>query len=417
MEQLNREGIKRQHNYKSFWRYALAGVLAVITLSAVAGCAVKEEKTVSVAEERQELVLWSYYEMESQKKSLDTLISNFNASQEKYLASWEYVPMTDFTKRISVGIMEGNLPDMVIIDNPDMKTYAKLGIFEDLTPYSELWSEEEEYYEEVRRSIEYDGKYYGVPFNCNNVALIYNTKMLKEMGVNPPATWEELKIAAKKLTTNDCYGFVMSCVETEQVAFQTLPWILSTGESIDTVGGLKTEKAFSFLQDLAKNAYLDINCVTWSQNDIARKFIAGEAAMMENGPWVLPLLEKSGISYDMVSLPIDKESAVIAGGENIGVIKEKNVEGAVAFLTYFNTGEVMKEVCQEANVLPPKRKQALELAASNTSYQVFAKQMETAKSRAGFKNWSVTSQKLSDAVYGIMTGTMTPKEAAKLVKG
>ncbi len=366
--------------------------------------------------EKKELVLWSYYETKAQKESLDLLMQDFNHSQSKYVATWEYVPMTEFTKRLSIGIMEGNLPDMVIIDNPDMKTYAELGIFEDLTQYDELWEEEEQYYQEVWKSVQWDGKYYGVPFTCNNVALIYNKKILENVGITPPSTWEELEKAAAKLKKEDRYGFVMSCVAGEQAAFQVLPWILSAGETKNNLGGKSTQEAFAFLQKMSEKGYMDANCVNWSQNDIARKFVQEEVAMMENGPWVIPMLKEAGISYGIVPLPMKNKRVVIAGGENIGVIKDKDVDGAVAFLKYYSQGEVMKEICLKSSVLPPKMKEAQETVVDNPDFQFFEEQMRSSLSRSDFDGWTTISNQLSDSIYAIITGEMDPETAAQHLK-
>ncbi|MFA9463967.1 MAG: extracellular solute-binding protein [Velocimicrobium sp.] len=366
--------------------------------------------------EKKELVLWSYYETTAQQESLDLLVQNFNLSQSEYMASWEYVPMTEFTKRLSIGIMENDLPDMVIIDNPDMKTYAELGIFADLTEYKELWKEQDQYYPEVWKSVEWNGRYYGLPFTCNNVALIYNKEMLEAEKITPPTTWDELEEAAKKLKKGNCYGFIMSCVEGEQSAFQVLPWILSAGETMNELGGDHTQEAFAYLQTLSENEYLDANCVNWSQNDIARKFVRKEAAMMENGPWVLPMLQEKGISYGIVPLPMKEKRVVIAGGENIGVIKDKDVDGAVSFLTYYSSGAVMKEICQKSSVLPPKMEEAKETAMEDKNFQCFEEQMHTSKSRADFDGWTDISDELSEAIHAIITGEMNPMQAAEHLK-
>ena len=52
-------------------------------------------------DEKEQLLIWSYYETEAQANGLDELTASFNASQDKYQVSWEYVPMTEFEKKIS----------------------------------------------------------------------------------------------------------------------------------------------------------------------------------------------------------------------------------------------------------------------------------------------------------------------------
>lgn len=379
----------------------------------IGGCShqviVEDEKK----ENRERLVLWSYYEAESQKEALNKLISDFNKSQYEYEALWEYVPMTEFTKRLAIGLTEEQLPDLVIIDNPDMNTYVNLGMFEDISVYINNWDNEEEYYKEVWKSIKSKDSYYGIPFCTNNLALIYNKDMLEEKGIGKITDWDEFLDAAKRLTSRNVYGFAMSAVEGEQCTFQTLPWILSEGGSVDILEKEKILRAYTKINTLIQNGSMDRNCVNWSQIDIARKFIAGEAAMMENGPWVLSMLKEAGVSYGIARLPFEDDNKVIIGGENLGVIKGQNVEGSIAFLEYYNQDQVMQEICKIANALPPKIRLTEELKAENPELEVFARQMDSAVSRASFENWSQISKAISAASHQIFIGEKTPEEAAE----
>src|SRR6185369_1295410 len=57
-----------------------------------------------------------------------------------------------------------------------------------------------------------DGKVYAIPYNAYGMGLGYNIKMLKDAGFDkPPATWDELRTMAKKLTNRDAgvVGFSM----------------------------------------------------------------------------------------------------------------------------------------------------------------------------------------------------------------
>ena len=68
------------------------------------------------------------------------------------------------------------------------------------------------------------------------------------------------------------------------------------------------------------------NCINLTQTDVARKFVQGETAMMQNGPWVFPMLDESGIDYELTSIPGVNLNAAVLGGEDIAIMKGKNVE-------------------------------------------------------------------------------------------
>lgn len=385
----------------------LIGMLAV--LLAVCGCAGEEPQGRSGGTEREKLVLWSYYETEAQHDALDELIRGFNLDQDRYEASWEYVPMTDFTKKLMMAYTEQVLPDLALIDNPDMPVCIKMGLFEDITEFLEELQVDESYYPDLLQTVTVDGRMYGIPAVCNNVALIYNREHLKEAGVEPPGNWEELKEAAARLTTEDRKGFLMSGIGGEQGAFQILPWILSTGEPADGLGGEGTAQALSFLYGLMEEGYMTHNCINLSQTDVARVFANGEASMMENGPWVFPMLEEAGIDYGVCALPTDGQNSVIVGGENLGILKGKNIEGAKLFLEYYNEDMVLRRFCEKAHSLPAKTGVRVR---NQPDMQVIEEQMKGAIVRSRIPYWNTMSGELTEAFYRMTVGEITPEQAA-----
>lgn len=385
----------------------LACMLAV--LLAVCGCAGEKPEGRSGGSEREKIVLWSYYETEAQHDALDELIRGFNLDQEQYEASWEYVPMTDFTKKLMMAYTEQALPDLAFIDNPDMPVCIKMGLFEDITEFLEGLQVEENYYPDLMQTVTVDGRMYGIPAVCNNVALIYNREYLKEAGVEPPGNWEELKEAAAKLTTEDRKGFLMSGIGGEQGAFQILPWILSTGESADRLGGEGTAEALAFLYELMEEGYMSHNCINLSQTDVARVFANGEAAMMENGPWVFPMLKEAGIDYGVSALPAGGQNSVIVGGENLGILKGKNIEGAKLFLEYYNQDMVQRRFCEKTHSLPAKTGVRMR---NQSDMQVIEAQMKGAVVRSRIPSWNTLSGELTETFYRMTVGEITPEQAA-----
>lgn len=384
-------------------------LVIVLAAGCAAGCGQKAVEP-KEEEEREKLVLWSYFETDAQLKALDNLMEGFNLSQDKYEAVWEYVPMTEFTKKLAMAYTEKSLPDLALIDNPNMPACIKMGMFEDITEFLQKMGVEDNYYPSLLETVSYEGRMYGLPADCNNVGLIYNKQLFSETGLEPPKTWEELETAAAALTTEERSGFLMSCVEGEQGAFQILPWILSTGEDKEMIGGDGTVKALTFIDTLVEKKYMTSNCINLSQTDVARVFLRGEAAMMENGPWVFPMLDEAGIDYGVSTLPVDQQSSVIVGGENLGILKGKNVEGAKLFLEYYNRDPIMEEFCRSTSVLPTKPQIQLR---EGSNLQVFREQMEGAVVRTSIPCWNTLSGRLTSVLYQIVAGEKSPEQAAK----
>ncbi len=389
----------------------------LLCLTLLCACGRNEKiKEQPQSEKAQELVIWAYYETQAQKDGLDRLIRDFNQSQTEYAASWEYVPMTGFTRGLSSAYTENELPDMAIIDNPDMPALIRMGLFEDITEQVQDWDAIRDSHPSVVSTLELDGRYYGIPFNCNTTALIYNSALLEKNKLEVPSSWEELREAAKKLTQGEQKGFVMCGLASEQGAFQILSWILAAGEDPQQLGGEATEEAFSFLSSLLEDGSMSGNCINLTQTDLALEFIEGRAAMMQNGPWVLPMLDEAGIPYEIASIPGKTPGAAVVGGENIGILKGKNVQGSLAFLRFCVEGEELTDFCREASVLPASVSAAKESARENDKMEVFESQMEKAVVRTSIPRWNSVSQKLTDGFYQLVTGETTPREIADSIK-
>ncbi len=386
-------------------KYLLAVTVIALLLS---GCGQTEKETKQEAE-KIPLTIWCYYETDAQQAGMDWLVNGFNMEQDEYEISWEYVPMTEFSKKLAMAYTEEGLPDLAIIDNPNMSMCIQTNMCEDITAFAEHLGVQENYYSAALEPVLNEERIYGIPVTCNNVALIYNKKILQEAGVEPPQTWDELKEAAEKLTTDTTDGFLLSAIEGEQGAFQLLPWILSSEEEGTEIKEEGIRKAFSYLYELMEKGYMTENCINMSQTDVARMFIDEKTAMMENGPWILPMLEEAGIDYGICRLPVNR---VIVGGEDLAIMKGKNLEGAKLFLKYYNQDEIMNKFCAMTSGISPKIQEITE----EDGLEIFREQMEGAIVRSEIPYWSKLSKALPEEFYHMTVGEETPEKAAEHLK-
>lgn len=385
----------------------------------LAGCASPSDQALQTGNGgtgKERLVVWSYYETKEQQESLNQLVDMFNESQDRYEASWEYHgPAIEFNKRIALAMTEKEMPDLIIVDQSDMQDYIHKELLEDITSYVRETGEVEDYYKAAIQSVEYEGKYYGLPFCSNTVALIYNKEMLKEAGLEAPETLSEFLNTAKALSGEDVYGFAMSAVSGALSSFQILPWILSSGDSLKSLGGTGTEKMMEVIQELVEAEAMPKECINWSPNDVARGFMAGQYAMMENTLDVVPILEETGMETGIVKLPLGAGRKSVAGGENIGIIRGKNRSGALAFLDFYRQEDVMERICGPQFGLAPKKALAKKQVQAHPQYKVFEETLFDSVSRSSYSRWPGMSETLSEVLTQVILEQITPQEAAAQV--
>lgn len=365
--------------------------------------------------EKKKLTLWFYFEGKDRFDKIKTLTDGYTKVHPNVEIEPVYIPFTDFKKRLSVGLAASDLPDLVIIDNPDHAAYAAMGLFADITDKIADWSDKDQFFPGPWASTIYEGKQYGIPLGSNNLALFYNEKMLADAGVQPPTTWDELRTVAKALTKDGVTGFGISAPANEEGTFQFLPWLLSSGATFDNVGGPEGAKSFGILADLVKDGSMSKDVINWTQSDVMKQFAAGKVAMMINGPWQLPEMASIApdLKFGLGFVPKDKEYASVLGGENLGVVNGKNVDEAVSFIKYVDSPEVMKPFAQSFGYFPPRKDVAADpYWANNAQLKVFSDNLNYAQPRGPHPKWPEISNAISEALSKSITG-QDPAEAAK----
>jgi multiple sugar transport system substrate-binding protein len=357
-----------------------------------------------------EVTIWYYWETEGHQIALNNLIDKFNKSQSDITVTAKYIPFADFKKQLSIGVSAENLPDMVIIDNPDHASYAAMGIFEDLTGKFDV----SQYFPGPVASCTYDDKLFGVPLGSNCLALFYNKDMLSAANVTVPTTWDELKAAAVTLTSGNVKGFAFSSLQNEEGTFGFMPFVWSTGATsfeIDTEKGIK---ALTFIKDLYDSDCISKECINWTQGDVRNQFVSGNVAMMINGPWQIPTMrsEAADLNWDVALLPKDSQYASDLGGENWGIIKGGNVDASIAFLDYATQKENITELLNALGYIASRSDIAATQFTNDAQMQLFAEEMQYAQPRGPHPKWPSISDAISLAFNEVITGASTPADAA-----
>jgi multiple sugar transport system substrate-binding protein len=326
----------------------------------------------------------------------------------------KYIPFADFKKQLSIGAAASDLPDIVIIDNPDHASYSAMGIFADITDKMAGWPDLKQYYDGPLNSCKLNGKLYGLPFGSNCLSLYYNADMLKAAGVNPPKTWDELKSAALKTTKGNVRGFGISSVQNEEGTFGFLCFLWGSGNTSFQINNANGIKALSLYRDLAKSGAMPKEVINWTQGDTMNQFISGNLAMMVNGPWQVPTMraQAKNLNWNVALLPVGAKAASDLGGENFGVVNGPNVDQALAFIKWVASPAEMKTYINEYGYIASRKDVAATQFTNDPVMKVFAAQMASAQPRGPHARWPEISDALSLAMNESITAVASPEAAA-----
>jgi multiple sugar transport system substrate-binding protein len=360
------------------------------------------------------LTWWDYFNDANEKAVLDR-IERYKKVKPNVTIERTGQPFASLKQKLLQGATAGELPDIVVIDNPDHSSFAALGVLADITDQVSEWGQESAYFEGPFASTRYEDRCFGIPDNSNCLALWANTALIEKAGVDIPTDWDALKAAAAELTAGKAKGLAVSAVKSEEGTFQWLPFLWMTGEDLDSLDSDGGRAALSLWVDLVQAGQMSEGIVNWDQQAVLGQFQNGRAALMVNGPWQIPVLkdESPDLEYEVATLPEDTQGASVLGGENLAITKSsKNVDAAWEFLSWSQEPENLLRYNTLAGKIPSRKDVAEnEQWTGDPAMKVFTEQLQVAKPRAYGPKYPEISAAVQEMLQAALTGSAEVDEA------
>jgi multiple sugar transport system substrate-binding protein len=363
------------------------------------------------------LTWWDYYTDGSSNETVNNEIAAYEAAHPDVKIERTAIGFGDLKQSIIQAAATNTMPDILIIDNPDHQAMASQGALADLTSYISTWEGNGQYFDGPWSSTVFDGKNYGIPYVSNATTLYYNVEVLQEAGIEPPKTWDELRAAAKALTTADRAGFCLSLINTEEGTFTYLPFLWGNGGDITDLGSQANIDALQFLNDMMnEDKSIPKDALNLSQGDANNQFMAGKCAMQINGPWQVPGLRAADLSFtwNVSDWPNNGSPTSILGGENFAVGNTDNAEAAWDVISWMASPENILPALISSGSITNRKDLADDPAFTEDPVTaVFAHQVSVAKARAYGPNYPEISAEIMNMVQGVLAGGVSAEDAAK----
>ena len=400
-------------------RKAVSVMLSMVMVAALAVPVFADEAaTTELApntKNAEELTLWHYFDASADAQAIIDFCNEYNELQDAVYINPTYVSRQELMNQYTIGAVSGELPDIGMVDSPDMASYISLGVFEDVSDQFADWDELENFYPGPLSSCkDAEGNIYGLPQNSNCLCLAVNMDALAEAGIDKiPTNLDEFKAAVEATTDADQsrYGFAMSAISTEEGTFQLLPWIVATHNGTKTsLSDLTAEDAaigLDVLGEFVANGQMSPECVNWTQADDYNQFCAGKAALAEIGTWHLATIAddvNGAFEYKVVLLPTGDEgtSSSTIGGENFGICTGcKDVEEAANFLKWFMSAEEEANWAVQAGKLPIRSDAEPAYDYEEEGFETFLDEMNYALARGPHAEWPTISEQIYTAAQKV----------------
>lgn len=290
---------------------------------------------------------------------LEQLISEFETQYPDITI--DYQPVAgDYPAAMTAKFSSGEPPDLFYVDSSVAPEWIDEGVLLDLEPLAaERGFDTSAFYEGYLDAFRGpDGGIYGFPKDGNTLAMAYNESMLQTAGIEPPATWDDLRAASESLTTGDQRAFCLNHSLDRALAF-----IYQNGGAL--LNEDKTEAVFDSPETReALTTYLG----WFASGQAARAADLGDdwcgkslgeqrVAIIFEGGWLDPFMSSNyaDVGYAWAPMPEGAEQATLGFTVSYSIgIDSANQDAAWVLLTYL-TGPEGMQTWTEGGVANPSR--------------------------------------------------------------
>jgi multiple sugar transport system substrate-binding protein len=366
--------------------------------------------------------------------ALDELVQRFNAEHPDInvrpinMGSYQAL-----SQKLFASIEAGNPPTVAQVYENWTANFIEAGAIVPLDDYAsgpEGLEDTEDIFPVFLAGNTFDDKLWTFPFNKGVPAIYFNADMFAESGVDtsgPPATWEELRKAAAKLTVSENgritrYGMVFT-VPSALAMFEAV--LLENGGS--QLDSTLTKATFNspvgvaslqFIYDLvAKDSAAYMTSGSYEHQS---EFAAGSCAMIQSYITSLVYMEPQiTFSLGMGPIPAGEKRVVQISGTNLAIFAAAKVEqrdAAWTFISWLTSTENTAEWAARTGYLPVRRSAfsdptLLARFEAVPGLEATMRQVEHAVAQPQSAEWYEGRKYLEeDAIERVMRGLMTPQE-------
>jgi multiple sugar transport system substrate-binding protein len=266
-------------------------------------------------------------------------------------------------------------------------------------------------------TIQYGGKYWGVPKQTDSAFLYYRTDKVKQV----PETWQEVYDQAKSQGGIVYQGAAYEGLTCDflELAFAAGGSVLSQDGKKSTINSPENVKALQFMMDGIKSGAAPKAVTTYMEEQARRAFENGGPAFERNWPYAYALGQQAPKikgKFAVAPLPAFEGGgkAGILGGHNLVISAySKNPKGAVMLIDYL-TGEDAERRDAAKYSLAPVLKATYDDPAVKKALP-FAAELEQAVTQAKSRPVSPVYPQISQAIYknvnAALSGQMSAQDA------
>ena len=372
-------------------------------------------------------------------KVLGQLADDFNKTHKniKVKATTGGVVADQMRQKVTTALASGEYPDIAYIFGSDLANLARsdkvLDLTDDVKQPDFGW---DDYYAPAKAATTVNGRVRALPALIDDLAVVYNKKLFKNMGVSePPAggwTWDQFIATSKQLTDKGkgTFGTAWPAVGDEDTVWRTWPLVWQAGGDIikdgkAAFGGAPGEQAFGVVDRLAQDGSVYVDTKPDSDQTY-QLFNNNKIGMVVTGPWQLPDFIEAKTGFGVAPLPAFGSDAVTISAPDTWTLFDngkRRAKAAVEFVQWLNQPAQDARWVVDAGSLPLRKGTAQE--AKWKEYQdktpglsIFVAALDGARTKPTDPLYPQVSEQVGQSLVAVLLKRSSPTDALdKAVQG
>lgn len=299
------------------------------------------------------------------------VLDGFKAKYPNVSIENNFVAFPQYLPTLEAQAASNSLPDVFFAH---VKA-AELGRAGRTVNYKDIFNADffKQFYPGPLKQFTFDNdKVYALPWSAQSFGIYVNNKIMKDLNLQPPDTWDDLIAMAPKIRNAGFTPLVWGNQARNVCPDFFLPLVTQYGGDMYALDDLTKQgvswnsqpvvDALSLLKKLAdaKVFVEGINGVTQEQGE--QIFYQGKAAMLYDGSWLPPTIEQQApkdlvANYSVVKNPALKKDGKHWTGDGSGEgwainAQSKNKDLAIEFVKYLFSPDVYNKVIKASQSVP-----------------------------------------------------------------
>jgi sn-glycerol 3-phosphate transport system substrate-binding protein len=315
------------------------------------------------------------------------------------------------------------------IDSYELINQDAIVAFDDLVKTDEEKAWLNSFYPALMENGQTAGKTWGIPFQRSTIVMYYNKDAFRAAGLDPeqpPATWEEMVEAGKKLTAGDGSKWGVMIPSTGYPYWMFGALAMQNGEVLMNNAGNQTYfnkpavvEALQFWKDLGStHRIMPEGTIEWAT--LRQNFLEGKTAIMWHSTGNLTSVKDNAtFDFGVAMLPAAKRRGTPTGGGNFYIFKKSTPEeqqAAMQLIRFMTSPERSAQWSVKTGYLGVSpaayETETLKNYVKDFPYAAVARdQLEFATAELSTHQTGRIRKALDDAIQAALTGRATPAEA------